>query len=216
MNKISDTPVPVCAASWTVLIRHRTASSGNCCAANYNTMTVKFSSILPMRRIKFATPLCFWPNCTFSCKMYVHIIAYIIPKHSEYIAQHLPCLDYLQDGSRLTNIAHSIHHAINLLMPKLSPENIKCVCQTLKVSIWDLWLSNITLRLDQCVVYREKTKWYLSITPFCCTIFNEPALRLRTRHRLSQRNWMPHSAIGQMREHWCIHTTTINVRNWIA
>lgn len=39
-----------------------------------------------------------------------------------------------QDGSRIANIATSIHHAIGLLMLKTSPENIKCVCQTLKVS----------------------------------------------------------------------------------
>lgn len=38
-----------------------------------------------------------------------------------------------QDGSRMVSIASSIHNAFNLLMPKKSPENIKCICQSLKV-----------------------------------------------------------------------------------
>lgn len=42
------------------------------------------------------------------------------------------------DGSRITNIATSIHHSIGLLMLKTSPENIKCVCQTLKLCGYEL------------------------------------------------------------------------------
>jgi len=42
------------------------------------------------------------------------------------------------DGSRITSIANSIHHCISLLMKKKSPENIKCVCQTLKLCGYEL------------------------------------------------------------------------------
>ncbi|XP_055308314.1 polyadenylate-binding protein-interacting protein 1 [Sitodiplosis mosellana] len=51
---------------------------------------------------------------------------------------HIIVIVFCQDGSRIANIATSIHHAIGLLMPKTSPENIKCVCQTLKLCGYEL------------------------------------------------------------------------------
>lgn len=39
----------------------------------------------------------------------------------------------LQDGTRIAAIAENIHKTLDELLQKLTPENIKCVCQTLKV-----------------------------------------------------------------------------------
>lgn len=148
MNKTSDTLGLVCAVYWTVSIQRQTVNSVNCSAANCNTMTVKFSSTSLMRHTKCATPHYSWPNCTFNCKMYVNENYWIIDH--VWLFDNINCWKYLywQDGSRLTNIAHSIHHAINLLMPKLSPENIKCVCQTLKVTRKHYYMNIWIYRFD--------------------------------------------------------------------
>lgn len=42
---------------------------------------------------------------------------------------------FLQDGSRIASIAENIHKTLEELLQKLTPENIKCVCQTLKVRV---------------------------------------------------------------------------------
>lgn len=39
----------------------------------------------------------------------------------------------LQDGNRIEAIAENITKTLDELLQKLTPENIKCVCQTLKV-----------------------------------------------------------------------------------
>lgn len=82
------------------------------------------------------------------------------------------------DGTRITSIASSIHNAISLLMPKLSPENVKCICQTLKLCGYELDIDfpketedvisqlsrceNIdvsTQRLLQSVIDLRKNRW---------------------------------------------------------
>jgi len=42
------------------------------------------------------------------------------------------------DGHRIGDVAKSIYKAINLLLQKTTPENIKCVCQTLKLCGYEL------------------------------------------------------------------------------
>ncbi|XP_031621959.1 polyadenylate-binding protein-interacting protein 1 [Contarinia nasturtii] len=95
------------------------------------------------------------------------------------------------DGSRITNIATSIHHAIGLLMPKTSPENIKCVCQTLKLCGYELdidfpketeelmnQLGNCentdvsTQRLLSSVIELRKNRWGRNMAETCRNIDN--------------------------------------------
>lgn len=83
-------------------------------------------------------------RCTQSTRHYI-ILGWII--HSiaerELFDDLVPFLDlkwlnslilYSQDGHRIGDVAKSIYKAISLLLQKTTPENIKCVCQTLKVS----------------------------------------------------------------------------------
>ncbi|KAJ6647101.1 Polyadenylate-binding protein-interacting protein 1 [Pseudolycoriella hygida] len=42
------------------------------------------------------------------------------------------------DGVRIGDVAKSIYKAINLLLQKTTPENIKCVCQTMKLCGYEL------------------------------------------------------------------------------
>lgn len=127
MNKTFGTWVLEFAACSMHLTHRPTVYSDIYFVLKWTTTKKKICHSSPMMHIKYAELRYSWRNYTSNCKTWVWCDKFMVAFYLVWI--------YLQDGHRIGDVAKSIYKAINLLLQKTTPENIKCVCQTLKVRI---------------------------------------------------------------------------------